>query len=405
MSTPTQRGLLLVLLAAVPAAHAAEAPAYRTLLQQSLERAPLLLEQSALVDAARGDARQARAWQNPTIDVLDENLSAPAPGGVSQQQITYSLTVPLELGKRGARIAAGERGVDAAQARQRQAEVDFSARLAETYAVAEASVRRHDLAMEDVARARDDLRAATALVSSGREASLRQAQAQAGVSGAQAVEAAAKADAIEALERLAALVGAPESYTAIPTSLLDAPATPVAGEGDSLAVATAEAERAAQIAQVKVEQRKRLPDFGVTAGTRRFGGYNGSGLVVGISATVPLFDQNRGGIAAAQARLDAADARLAAARLDSTAAQRAAAAQVAASADRLSAAEGGEAAAAEAYRLGRVGYEAGRTPLLELLITRRALTDARLATVDARLARVRALAEFARANGRIAFGE
>ncbi len=62
-------------------------------------------------------------------------------------------------------------------------------------------------------------------------------------------------------------------------------------------------------------------------------------------------------------------------------------------------------AAAEAYRLGRIGYDAGKTSLLELLVLRRSLTDAKLLTIDARLAKVRALATLARIDGRFAFGD
>jgi len=405
MCAHVSRAAIAVLLIASPLARGADAPPYRTLLRSSLNQAPALLEQAANVAAAAGDARQSHAWRNPSVDVLDENVNAPEQGGVNQRQITYSLTVPLELGKRGARIEAGERGLAAAEARQHQAEVDFAAHLAVTYAAAEAAVRRHALAAEDVARAQDDFRATKALVKAGREASLRQAQAQTGVSAAQAAEAGARADAVTALERLSALVGAEAPFDAVPVSLLDTAPSAAGTDGASLAVITAEADRAAQAAQVTVERRKRLPDLGLTAGTRRFGGVGGSGLVVGVSATLPIFDQNSGAIAAAQARLDAADARLAAARLEGNAARRSAAAQVLASESRLTAARAGEAAASEAYRLGRIGYDAGRTPLVEVLISRRALTDARLATVDAQLARVRAVAEFAKANGHIAFGD
>jgi len=71
----------------------------------------------------------------------------------------------------------------------------------------------------------------------------------------------------------------------------------------------------------------------------------------------------------------------------------------------LIAASKGEEAATEAYRMARLGYEAGRTPLVELLLSRRTLTDARLSVVDARLARVAAYASLAVASGQIAFGD
>ncbi|WP_276203707.1 TolC family protein [Ralstonia mannitolilytica] len=97
-------------------AHAAEAPPYADLLRQSLAIAPTMAAQAATVRAAGADAAQARAWLNPRIDTMVENLGAPASDGVSQRQNTYTLSLPLEIGgKRGARIAVGEWNFAAAQ--------------------------------------------------------------------------------------------------------------------------------------------------------------------------------------------------------------------------------------------------------------------------------------------------
>ncbi len=59
--------------------------------------------------------------------------------------------------------------------------------------------------------------------------------------------------------------------------------------------------------------------------------------------------------------------------------------------------------AEEAYRLSRIGFEAGRISQLELRATRTALVNARTAAVDARLARVRAEIDLARQDGRAPF--
>ena len=97
--------------------------------------------------------------------------------------------------------------------------------------------------------------------------------------------------------------------------------------------------------------------------------------------------------------------RVEAARLEAVAQHRSAQAQVLASGKRLQAAEQGELAASDAYRLGRVGYDAGKTSLVELLAIRRAQSEAKALTIEARLARVRAIATLSMAEGRIAFGE
>lgn len=398
------------MLAASTAVRAEMAPPYRELLRRSVDNAPLLLEQEANVRAAKGDARQARAWANPSIGAEFENIGGSSlNNSPSTPQTTFSVTQPLELAQRGPRIAAGEAGLRAATARGAQVRIDYAAQLALAYSTAEAMQQRLQLAQDDVARAQEDLKAASALVEAGKEARLRAAQAQASLSSAIATREAASANLAGALSELSALAGVSEPYTGVPSSLLvdDAAAAPVMGpvEGSSPAVAAAAAERDAVAAQVRVERSKVIPDIGLSGGLRRYGGSRETGFVLGVTTTIPIFNQNRGGIAAAEARRDAADDRLAATRLATDATRRSALAQVSASSARLRAAGEGEAAATEAYRLARIGYDSGKTSLLELLTLRRALLDAKALTIDARLARISALATLARVDGRLAFGD
>jgi cobalt-zinc-cadmium efflux system outer membrane protein len=140
-------------------------------------------------------------------------------------------------------------------------------------------------------------------------------------------------------------------------------------------------------------------------GRRHIAGDDADVWVAGISISLPIFDRNRGDIAAARAELSAAEARLTAAQLEAQADLRAAEAEADAVGSRLEAAAQGEQSAREAYRLARIGYEAGRTPLFELQGTRRALTEAQLRSLDARIARVQAQAALDRLAGRIPFVE
>lgn len=386
------------------------APPYPMLLRQSLDRAPALLEQAANERAARGDARQARAWPNPSAGVEVENLGARrTDGDASLRQTTFTLTQPFEIGgKRSARIAAGEAGVAAAAAQGLQSRIDYAAALAIAYASAEAAQQRLTLADEDVGRATADRRAADALVKAGKEANLRLAQAQASLSASTATREGAAADLAEALASLSALAGVRQPYSAVPPALLaDARPKPTIGPSidASPAVAAAQAQRDALAAQVRVARTSAIPDIGLSGGVRRFGGVDDTAFVVGVSASIPLFDRNAGAIAAAKERQNAAEQRLAAARLQADAARNAALIQAGAADARLKAAAESEAAAAEAYRLARIGYDSGKSPLVDLLVMRKALSDAKALTIDARLARVRALAALARADGRLAFGD
>jgi len=401
---------LILLASTATLGHAAETPSYITLLQQSEAIAPRLLEQAANVQAASADTRQSRAWLNPTLGASVENLGAPQSGGMSQRQDTYTVTQMFEIGgKRSARIEAEQSKSAVVGARARQMRLAFAGELALAYATAEAMQQRYELAEADLARGNDDLHAAEALVKAGREAELRLAQARASIASAQAGVELARADADEALGRLSALAGVSEPFTQIDHPFLTAITDPKPKAAWSLenapALASAAAERDAVVAQVKVEQKRALPDIGVTVGMRRFGWSDEKAGTIGITATIPLFDRNQAGVDAAKARVAGATMRLEGTRLEVQAQHRAGASQVLASGRRLQAAEQGEAASTEAYRLGRLGYDAGKTALLELLAIRRALSEAKALTIEARLTRVRALATLSLAEGRNLFGE
>lgn len=402
-----QRIALLLALTGSTSVHAVDAPPYADLLSQALQASPVLLERQAEVEAASADAAQAKAWTNPRVEAVAENLGAPQSGGQSQRQDTYTLTQPLEvMGQRQARVQASESLTRVAQARRYQARVTFAAELAVAHATVEAAQARKALAQEDMGRANEDLRAARAQVQAGKEADIRLAQARASLSTAQAAAQAADADVAQALAQLSALVGVHTPYTGVRGALLSATQSKTGkAPQDAPAVLTAQAEREALEAQAGVEQKKWLPEIDLSAGVRRYAWSSQSGYVLGVSASIPLFDRNDSGVAAARQRIAAADARLTAARLQADAMRQSAQAQATAAEQRLAAASEGEKAASEAYRLGRIGYESGKTSLIELLSIRRALSEAKGLTIDAQLARVRALAALAQADGQLAFEE
>jgi len=392
-------------------AKADPAPPFLQLFRQTEAIAPRLAESAANVRAAEGQALQATVRPNPSLGLEVENIGSSGRfSGLSNTQTTLSVNQPIELGgKRSARIAAGEAGISAAQARNRQVAVDFGYDLAIAYAGAEVAQARTALLEDAVMAAQEDLRAARALVNAGREADLRAVQAQAAAAAAEADLEAARASALNAFAQLASLAGVPRPYTSVDASLLPRAnsLTPPPGEPPAVtpAVASALAEREAAARRITVERTRAVPDVTALLGIRRLTGDNATVFVGGVSVPLPLFDKNRGNISAAVAQLDAADARLTAARLEAENGYRSAAAQARAAETRVAASAQAETSADEAYRLARLGYDAGRTPLIELLTTRRNLTVAQAATLDARLARITAEAALARLFGRIPFGD
>ena len=382
------------------------APLFKDLLAQAQSNAPRLAEAAASVRQAEGLARQASARPNPTADIGVENFSGSGVySGSNNAETTFSLSQSLELGgKRGARIAAGRAGLDAARARLVQSKADYAFALADAYAQAEAAERRVALAQEAVTLSDETVRASRALVDAGKEAELRSLQAQAALTAARASLDEARAERAGAFSRLTALAGSAVPYTSLSDSLLSqSKATSPQRDIDVLAtpaVLAAEAEREAAARRVRIERVRAVPDLTVSAGVRRFSGDDSTALVAGLSIPIPVFDQNRGNITAAQGELQAAEARLNVARFDAEADVRTALFQIDAAQTRVSAATEGETTAAEAYRLTRIAYEAGKSPLVELINARRSLAEARAQTIEAQLARLRAEAGLARLQGR-----
>lgn len=390
-------------------AQAEPAPSFHDLLAQAQATAPRVAAGDADVNAAQGRALQAAAWPNPTMGVEAENFAGSGSlNGFDGAETTVAIEQPIELGgKRGARIAAARAEISAAEARAALARAEFARDLAIAYAEAEAADARLRIATEALDLARSDARATATLVANGREAELRAVQAGAGVAAAEAELEAARAERTAALARLAAIAGMEAEYTGIAGGLLNRVSTNSVSQRHaelSPAVAAARAERMAAARRVEVERSRRAVDLSVSFGVRRLAAEDATALVAGVSAPLPIFDRNRGNIAAAAAELTAADARLAAAINDARAEHRSAAAQAQAASARVAAAQAAEQAAAEGYRLARIGYDSGRLPLLEVLSNRRALIDARTRLLEAQVARVRAEAELSRLENRAPFG-
>jgi len=394
----------------IPIGWAETAPSFPELMRQAEATAPRMLESVATVAAARGRARQAAAFPNPSVGLeLEDFAGTNTYRGTGHSQLTVSLSEPLEIGgQRGARKAVGRAELDAAQARGSQARAEFGYDLAIAYVMAEAAHERLLLLSDDVLRAQEDLRAARALVEAGKEGELRSVQAEAAAAAASAELETARADESAALNALSSLAGVTTPYTAVQSSLLKVLAHQANAQvptSSAPSVIAAQAEREAADRRVALERKQAIPTPSLMIGTRRIEGDNSTAWVAGVSVPLPIFDRNVGAIDAARAELAAAEARLTAAKLDAAAEWQTAAVQDKAARAKLTAAEQSEGAAREAYRLARIGYEAGRTPLYELLSTRRAFTDAQLRLLDARIAGVRARASLARLAGRIPFVE
>jgi cobalt-zinc-cadmium efflux system outer membrane protein len=390
-------------------AHADPAPSYAELLRQA-QQGPRIIAIEADIDRAKGLAEQARARPNPTIGLLTENIAGTTPfDGFSGAETTLQYSQPFELaGKRAARIGYGDSGVALSRARGAEARSAFAYELAIAYAAVEIADRRIGLAEDEIEEAGDDLRLARALVGAGKEARLRSLQAETALDALRAELDLAQANRTAALARLSALAGVEIPYTGVSGSLLDLLQRPPTGPIEPTRTApyrAAIAERDTARYRIAVERKRAIPDVTGTFGVRRLDRENATALVAGVSVPLPLFDRNRGNIDAANAELRGAEARAESARLLATAEIRSALAQAQAADARVAAAQESLRTAEETYRLARIAYEAGKSPLIELLTARHGLGVARGTVLDADTARFHARTSLARLEGRTITGD
>ncbi|MGH7028147.1 TolC family protein, partial [Brevundimonas sp.] len=279
------------------------APSYEILLERIGRNAPARVEADALLEAAEARVRQAAVRPNPELALRADGVMGGKPyAGWGEAEISLDLTQNLELGgRRGARVdvARAEAGISAL--RRDQAGIDTVARLALTYAEAEAAERRFVLAEDALTLALADARAALLLVEEGREPLLRGIQAETEAAMARAAVEDARAERDVAFARLTAEAMLPTSATSVEAGVLDrtSPATPDAAA--SLAVRVAEAEAEAAERRIRRERAEARPNVSASVGVTRYQAEDATALTVGLSMPLPLFDRNRGSIDAARA--------------------------------------------------------------------------------------------------------
>ncbi|MDK2760731.1 MAG: TolC family protein [Sphingopyxis sp.] len=393
-----------------PAASAQTAPPFAQLFRET-ENAPRQIAIEADVERAEGLAQQAHARPNPNVSALTENIGGQSPyNGFNRSETTVQFNQPIELGgKRSARIAAGEAGVEAARARGVDARLNYAYDLARAYGGAEIADRRIGLAEDELAKAEDDLRVARALVGAGKEARLRSLQAETDANSLRAALSTAVAERVVAYARLSALAGQGSQYMRLSEPLLTRlDQGPQYGPIDPLRTApylAAKAERDAAAYRVTLARKQAVPDVTISLGARRLQGDRANALLVGISLPLPILDRNRGNVAAAQAELRGAGARVEAARLESASLIEAVTTMNEAANVRVAAAQKTLETAEESYRLARIAYEAGKSPLIELLTARRGLGLARGVVLEAEAARFDVRANLARLKGQTIMGD
>jgi cobalt-zinc-cadmium efflux system outer membrane protein len=340
------------------------------------------------VEVARADVMSVGRWPNPRVAIEREAVA-----GVSEVLTTVLQPLPI-TGRRQLERAAASTSVDAAAHRADEDVRRLRADVRLAYAdLAAAQVRERELT-----RSRERLQALTAILekreAAGDAAGFDRLRAEREVLDVEADRLIAAADRARAQASLAGFLSPGTDPTGLVTeerrSPQDLPALEALIElayrtrGELLAL---QKDLDASRLSFKAAERRRIPEPEILGGSKSSSAGGGDiGTVIGVQATIPLFDHGKAEQAVAQARASQAAARLESLRL--TTAADIGAARVAVVTRRQAAEQFRTASLTnsnEIERIAQVSYDAGERGILELLDAFRMSSAARVrqAALDA----------------------
>ncbi|WP_229418211.1 TolC family protein [Massilia sp. Root351] len=364
----------------------------RAALALAAQANPVLAAARYEAEAQEGLVIQAAARPNPTLSFERVGRSG---GGESDGEKTWQLSQQLELGgKRSARLAAAERGRDAAGAALEAQRMELHASVVTAFYDVLVAQERLRLAQDGSELARRATEAANKRVAAGKVSPVDETKARLAEANVQLEQSNATAALASARQRLAAHWQQPgasgsrgaeraERAERVEGDIGLLPEPPSASAMESwraqspaLMPARLELERRKAVSQLELANR--APDLTLSVGSKRMVDPSRSQTVLGLSLPLPLFDRNQGNVLAAQRQADKAGAELAAAavRLESELAQ---AVQELRAARQALALLRGEIlpGAQQASEAARKGFEFGKHNFIDVLDAQRTLLQAR----------------------------
>lgn len=356
---------------------------------------PAVLASALETQARAAEAEQAGKWSNPVISLEVEDFAGS--GGLSGfggSEATLAIEQILRLGnKRELAQSAARARVALAAAECGVVLREASLAAALSYADLIAANEVAALSDEAASLGRDLAIISEKRVEAGEAAPPDFARAEADAARLRAEASGAAALVEETGYRLAAIWGGSEAVVA-PSGrellLISTREGVEAGDHPSLQKAQA-AEALGRHLEV-LESAQAIPDLTVSAGLKRFEATGDNALVAELSLPLPVFDRNRGAIAAARLRTRAASAEAMGVRARLRARKLGSIARFKAAEERLSLLQSEALPAAErAYEAALQGYRIGRFDLDQTINARAALVQTRLDLIAAEHERNRAM--------------
>ena len=374
---------------------AVEGVTLREVLDSIRANSPLLGAAKARARAAQGGLSSARTWSNPVVSFQSEKMSEPGNGtSASARETMGTAMLPLEpIYQRGARI-------DRAKALMRASHSDILAQRQRVAFGAADAFYRVGLAQVNVTATRSLAQWFDTVVAYNSVRVREGVAAEADLIRSELERdhvlnelAMGESDLARAQADLQILVGGADSL--VLRVKVDSLPLPIgAGLVASRPEVEASRERlVAAEAAAASERRMLLRELGAMVGTKNAAG--SSSLVAGFTLPFPLFDQNRGSIAAARAERDAAQFELEQERRNANAELFGAQKAARILSQRVSAFGSGRvgylARADEARRIALGAYREGGTSLLQVIDAARAWREARTSFFETLFAQHRAV--------------
>jgi cobalt-zinc-cadmium efflux system outer membrane protein len=310
--------------APVPASPPVVAPgglSIEALVRIALERAPGLEAADQRIQVADGDRTQASLRPNPVV-ATDRREQAGGPGS----QTAVTVTVPLDLFRKGARVAVADHDVRRAEWMAAQARVDRAALVRMRAADLLAATRELGVIREIAVAGRTRFDLLSARVEAGAAMPLERDVANVEWQRAETAAERGQGEVAAAMAALKAVAGWPqheplqlaatldEAIAALPAAPASPTAVAVAARPDVLA---AEAMTGRAEARQQLARQEGRFDLGISGGymTRVEGGMRMHDVMVGVMVDLPWRNRQQGAIAAATADGRVARAEVAEARL------------------------------------------------------------------------------------------
>lgn len=280
-------------------------------LQRALNASPRLTAAERDIGIARGQRIQSGALINPAISYEQDNsFGSGAYRGTRAAETTLQISQMFELwGKRDARIAAGQAGIDAASIGRQAVRLKVLSETAIAFVTVLGLQRRIQILDEQIAAIDSITPLLQRRVEAGASSVAETGRAEVASALVKADRERTKSALHTARRELAILMGDSSPRFSSVSGRLEAIGKPpsfrsvIAAIDANPQLVRWKAVYAQRNAELLLARLKPYPDVTVSAGVRRYNETGDSAVRLSVSVPIPLFDQNQGNILSAQENL------------------------------------------------------------------------------------------------------